>query len=319
MPPDAAPVGPREPCPCGSGERYKNCHGRQARANVGVPTERPFAGVSFERDLVALREVVPSAVMPVRLTAAAASTLGADPNRPVQLATVLPLARPALVRPDGSVWLGLQVQNPTTLDPSRDLVATLRTALQARPGSDVADVSEWAENDPPVADLFDPTCTPGDIAVHADFGWWIDRSIHDDDADLPAEVADSLARANEAAYPSARLAAAEAAYWCQIEDRFHLRWVRDEPEEALLDALARLVADGRAGVGDGSRLIGSFRTCGLVVPVWDLAPGTQPDEIEDAVAALDAAIAAAMADTSSLTGAAWSARSSLNSRQVTLR
>ena len=27
---DAAKVGRNDPCPCGSGKKYKNCHGRQA-------------------------------------------------------------------------------------------------------------------------------------------------------------------------------------------------------------------------------------------------------------------------------------------------
>ena len=44
-------VGPREPCPCGSGKRYKACHGSAGGAYVA----RPFAGLVAERDLVALR------------------------------------------------------------------------------------------------------------------------------------------------------------------------------------------------------------------------------------------------------------------------
>jgi len=286
-----------------------------------VPVERPFAGVPFERDLVALRELVPSAVLAVTLADGAAGRLGATEaaERPIRLTTVLPLARPALVRPDGGVWLGLQVQDPTTLDPGRDLVATLRVALATPPGNDIADIPEPIDADPPLAEVFAPI-TPADLAVHADFGWWIDDSLRGEDTDeLPADVQASLERANQVAYPSARLGTAQAAYWCQIDDRVHVRWVRDEPEEALLDALARLQADGRAGLGAGSRLVGSFRTCGLVVPVWDLAPGTQPDQVEEPVAVLDEALTAALADSSPLTGAQRSARNNLNSRQVTLR
>ena len=35
-------VGPREPCPCGSGKRYKACHGKAG----GVFVARPFANRS---------------------------------------------------------------------------------------------------------------------------------------------------------------------------------------------------------------------------------------------------------------------------------
>ena len=53
----------------------------------------------------------------------------------------------------------------------------------------------------------------------------------------------------------------------------HLRWVMPDPEDALLDALARLHAAGRDTLVDGSRLVGMFRAHGLLAPVWDLAAG----------------------------------------------
>src|SRR3712207_7242618 len=61
----AAPAGenPRRPCPCGSGKRYKACHG--AGDDVIVP--RPFAGLAAECELVALREFLPSATAPLPL------------------------------------------------------------------------------------------------------------------------------------------------------------------------------------------------------------------------------------------------------------
>ena len=55
-------VGLREACPCGSGKRYKACHGRRARAAEAQLVTRPFEGLAGECDLVALREIVPSAV-----------------------------------------------------------------------------------------------------------------------------------------------------------------------------------------------------------------------------------------------------------------
>src|SRR5690349_10677351 len=88
-------IGPREPCPCGSGKRYKACHGSAG----GVFVARPFAGLTAECDLVALRELVPSATAPLKVG-----------DRVVQLGTLLPGAAPAMVRDSGEVWLGLQVQ-----------------------------------------------------------------------------------------------------------------------------------------------------------------------------------------------------------------
>ncbi|HLR55574.1 MAG TPA: DUF5926 family protein, partial [Actinomycetales bacterium] len=56
-------VGPRQPCPCGSGKRYKVCHGKAKRAARAAETfvARPFEGLPNEVDWVALREIVPAA------------------------------------------------------------------------------------------------------------------------------------------------------------------------------------------------------------------------------------------------------------------
>ncbi|HRI96615.1 MAG TPA: DUF5926 family protein, partial [Nocardioides sp.] len=103
-------VGPRQPCPCGSGKRYKACHGAEGGA-AAVYVARPFEGLPSECDLVALRELVPAATAPLTVS-------GSD--RPVTLCTLLPMAAPAMYRDSGQVWLGLQVQHSFG-DPSRDL------------------------------------------------------------------------------------------------------------------------------------------------------------------------------------------------------
>ena len=81
---DIPVVGMREPCPCGSGRRYKACHGRVIEATDDA---RPFEAFVSEADLVALKELVPSATTPLKLLA--------DPTRDVTLVTVLPMAYPA--------------------------------------------------------------------------------------------------------------------------------------------------------------------------------------------------------------------------------
>ena len=73
-------VGSREPCPCGSGRRYKACHGRAERERTHQVVARPFAGLTDECDWVALREIVPAATGRVRLRA--------QPSTPVTVATV---------------------------------------------------------------------------------------------------------------------------------------------------------------------------------------------------------------------------------------
>src|ERR671933_1806680 len=85
---------PRRPCPCGSGKRYKACHG----AGDDVIVTRPFEGLAAECDLVAMREFLPSALAPLPLAPAAAELAG---ERRVRLSTVLPGASAALVRPNG--------------------------------------------------------------------------------------------------------------------------------------------------------------------------------------------------------------------------
>jgi hypothetical protein len=88
---DIPVVGGREPCPCGSGRRYKACHGRAAAHAADALVARPFAGLASECDWVALREIVPAATAPLTLVGEPADRAG---DRVVTLATVLPLAWP---------------------------------------------------------------------------------------------------------------------------------------------------------------------------------------------------------------------------------
>jgi hypothetical protein len=265
---------------------------------------RPFAGLPFERDLVALREFVPSATAPVMLT-------DGGPFADVLLCSLLPMARPALLRPDRTLWLGLPLQRPLSLDPARNLVAAARATASLPAGSMLDDVPAWAPDDPSPHTFF---ANGGlDVTVHGGFDWWLEGQ------EVDGDTAASLERANASVYPTAKLSGVEAAYWCQIGEKVHIRWVTDFPESRLLGGLARLQAAGASGVGVGSRLVGSFRTHGLVVPVWDLPAGTQPDEVEEPMVALAARLDEAMAVEEPLDSEQLRALSLLNSRQVTLR
>ena len=293
-------VGPRQPCPCGSGKRYKACHGAPGGAG-DVYVGRPFEGLPSECDLIVLRELVPAATAPLTVK---------DTDRTVQLCTLLPMAAPAMVRDSGDVWLGLQVQHHFG-DPSRDLAAVLTRALEAEPGEGVVGLTDPPGPGPRLQDLV--TNDRLDVTVHDGFGFWVA-----DAADDPATAA-ALEQANAAASPSARLTTVEAAYWTNVGTKEHLRWVMPEPEAELLDALARLHAAGRDKIADESRLVGMFRAHGLLVPVWDLPVGTGAEALEEPAERFAADLAEALSDGSPLTGEERSARAGLANRQVTLR
>ncbi len=298
-------VGPREPCPCGSGRRYKACHGRGG-ADAVVP--RPFEGLAGESDWIALRELVPAGSLPLTLADPAAAALLGD--RPLVAATVLPLAWAAMVRSDGAVFLGVQVP-PRSGDVSRDLAATLLAALGAGPGSAVPIPGPPATG-PRLQDLLGAEAAP--LTVHDGFDFWIDGV-----AEPTGEVAASLERANSGVVPTVRLAGVEAAYWCRMGQRNHLRWVLPYPEEPLLDALARLATSDAISLGAGTRYVGSFRAHGRLVPVWDLPASMGAAEVEEPAARWWERLTDARAVTGPLGDADRRARAGLLGRQVTLR
>ena len=226
------------------------------------------------------------------------------------LATVLPMAWPGLVRQDGERFVGLQVRGGSG-DASRDVAHALEQVLDAEPGSPIAPTALPGPG-ARLQDLLDLDA-PLAVEVQSGFDFWLDEE------ERSPEVVASMERANEAVVPTVRLTSVEAAYWCEIRGRCHLRWVVPHDEDTLLDALARLHAAGTDSVGEGSRYVGSFRAHGLVVPVWDLAEGTSAEAIEEPVDAFAGRLAEALADTSPLDDAARRARSGLRSRQLTLR
>ena len=297
----AGEVGPRQPCPCGSGRRYKACHGAPGGA-APVFVARPFEGLPSECDVVALRELVPSATAPLPL-------VGEHADRTVKLVTLLPMAAPAMVREDGEIWLALQVVHNFG-DPARDLGAVLTAALaQAEPG--IVGLTDDPGEGPRRQDLVDDT--PLDITVHEGFDWWV--------ADVPdaPDLVGALEDANAAVNPTDRLTSVPAAYWTDVSTKEHLRWVMPEPEGPLLDALARLHADGKDVLVPDSRFVGMFRAHGLLTPVWDIPLGTGAEAQEEPAERFAADLAAALADDSPLTPEQRSARNGLANRQVTIR
>lgn len=266
---------------------------------------RPFEGLPGEPDWVAMREVVPAASATIRTTAEHGA-------REAVAVTVLPLAWPALKRSDGVVMLALQ-QNAGSGDASRDLAALLLRALDLEPGTPIRS-APLPEPGPRLQDVLDLS-VPFDVTVHDTFEFWTPA-----DTELPPEAV--AARDELESLPTRRLESVDAAYWTRMGGHEYLRWAQPGDEEAFMDALARLHAKRRSGLGDDGahgRFLGAFRSCGLVVPVWDLALDVPQDTLEAEALALRGRLDEALAVDAPLDGAERRARAGLVARQLTLR
>ncbi len=303
---DVPVVGPRQPCPCGSGRRYKACHGRAAARAETALVVRPFEGLASECDLVAMATLVPAATTRVRLND--------DPDRPVTLATVLPMVWPALHRSDGAIMAGLQLKGSSG-DVSRDVAAAIEEARSLPPGSPVLDTSRPGPG-PRLQDLI--VDEELDITIHEGFDYWVDAGT-EAGSNFTPEITAAIERANESITPTQRLSATPAAYWCRLGNREYLRWVLPHPEDDVLDAFARMQENGRLHLGPGTKYAGSFRALGCVVPVWELAPGDTADEVEQPVADLGEALTEALAAHEPLTNEQRRLRAGIVGRQLTVR
>ncbi|HEY7223385.1 MAG TPA: DUF5926 family protein [Micromonosporaceae bacterium] len=271
-----------------------------------VYVARPFAGLADEPEWVALRELVPAATAPLRLSEKARAEHG---ERDITLATVLPLAWPGLVKPDGRILLGLQ-RSTQSGDVSRDLALTLLLAFNTEPGGPVS-IPPLPGLGPRLQDLLCDDALA--VTIRDGFDFWID-----DEASTP-DVRASLERANASVFPTARLAAAPGAYWCRFTEKAHVRWVLGDDEDLALAALSRLSHAGELTLGPQTRFAGMFRAHGLLVPVWDLPTGPEPDAWEEPVAALAVRYATARDAGIELDAEQRRARAGLLGRQVSLR
>jgi hypothetical protein len=152
------------------------------------------------------------------------------------------------------------------------------------------------------------------VTVHEGFDFWFEGVAEDD-----ATVAATLEQLNSSIHPTARLSSVDAAYWTSVGTKEHLRWVMPYDEERLLTALARLHVSADDSLGPESRLVGSFRAHGLLVPVWDLPVGTGAEDLEGPAEAFGNRLAAALAEDGPLSDEQRAARHGLANRQVTIR
>jgi hypothetical protein len=277
---------------------------RERVRDIFVP--RPFKGLAGEGDWVAMRELVPAATASLHLVPELADKY---PDREIILATVLPLAWPALAKPDGRILLGLQ-RNTQSGDVSRDIALALLLALETEPGSSVT-VPALPGVGPRLQDIL--TSDDLEVTVQHGFDFWLDEESTDPD------VTASLERANASVFPTVRLTAAPSAYWCRFPERTHLRWVLADDEDAALAALSRISAAGGLNVGGATRFAGMFRAHGLLVPVWDLPSEADAAEWEGPLAAFADRYRMALAETRPLDADQRRARQGLLGRQLALR
>lgn len=269
---------------------------------------RPYAGFAMESDIIALQEFVPSARVKVEVK-------GID--FPVSLVTVLPGAVAAMRRAaedGGEGFVALQTQRPGD-NPNRDLAYALNWLKSAEPGA-ALEVGVADGNEPELTNLLDPKADE-EIIVEQDFNWWLTEEHQDN-----PQVAATLRRANDSVLPSEKVRAdiKGAAWWIDPGERAHIRWVRPEDENELLNALARVHAAGELNLGEGSKFAGVFRTHGVMVPVWDLDNSWEPQTWQKGLEALDKKIAEALAnDSGRFSPEEQKAKQTIVSREVTIR
>jgi hypothetical protein len=264
---------------------------------------RPFEGLPGEPDWVALKEVVPAATATARTTAEHGS-------REVLVTTVLPMGWPALHRADGVVLLALQTTTSSG-DASRDLAAHLLAALEVEPGTAVQPGALPGPG-PRLQDVLDLS-VPFEVTVEPSFSYWLAPGT-----EMTGDLQGAIEEADAGIVETVRLASVDSAYWARLGAREFLRWAQPHDEQQVLDALARLHARRESGFDD-AKFVGYFRSSGLVVPVWELARGTEAAELEKPLAEFLPRFEAALADTAPLDGNARRARAGLVARQVTLR
>lgn len=264
--------------------------------------DRPFEGIPFESELVAMREIIPSASMKVKLT----EEYGSEE---VTLVTLLPGMGAALRRSDGELLVAVQTVMSSG-DVSLDIADRTIKALELEPGDAIAQADQ-PEPGPRLQDILDLD-TDVELQIHESYDYWVDPA----DADNP-DVRAAMQQTAEQMVPTAEVPGTDGAYWCRMQREF-LRWVRPEPEAAVLDGLARL-HHRRELTFDDARFVGAFRAMGLLIPVFELPAGAEADELEKPLAEFSKKLDQAIADDEPLSPDERRTRSGIISRQVTLR
>lgn len=264
--------------------------------------ERPYEGLQAEVELVAMREILPAATAPVKTTEEYGS-------QDVTLVTLLPNMSAAVRRENGELLVAVQTVTSSG-DASRDLAALIIDALELEPG-DAIQSAELPEPGPRLPDVI--VDEKLELTLYEDFAYWMSEEEKDRD-----DVKQAIEQTRENVSPTRPVEGVPGAYWVRMTNEF-IRWIRTEDQDRVLDGLARLQTARSDGFDKDARFVGAFRGSGLLIPVWQLAPGTEADELGGPMSTFEEEFAAAINSTESLTPEERRARSGIVSRQVTLR
>lgn len=280
-------TGAREPCPCGSGKRYKACHGKESANAATTFVARPFEGLDNEEHWIAMREILPAATMHATLKDKSTLTF----------VTILPDQAAAMRTKSGRLLVAMQT--PTSSgDASRDIASAIEAAKELTSEDSLAAAPLGGTQR-----LQDMVAKADDITLHETFDFW----------ELDAEV---TSHASEGIVLTEKLDVA-GAYWCDFPERRVVRWVITTPEDRALDGLARLAARGENKCGENSRYLGAFRADGVLIPVWEV--NEDAGSVAQSMKRLSTSVLQAIGVEQPLNADERRARAGLIGRNVTLR
>lgn len=264
--------------------------------------DRPFEGLAFEPQLVAMREILPAATLPVK-------TVAEHGAEELQVVTLLPGMAAASRRKDGVLLVAAQtVMNSG--DVSLDIADRILKGLELKPGETLQQNNQPVPG-PRLQDVLDLSFESV-MELHDDYAFWVDPAELDD-----PQMKAAVEQTRDQVLPTAEVPGVDGAFWCRMQREF-VRWVRPEPEAQVLDALARMHQVRELGF-EGGRFVGAFRALGLLIPVFELEAGAEADELTKPMEAFVERFSKAMAVTDALTPEERRARAGIISRQVTLR
>ena len=264
---------------------------------------RPFEDLADEEELVAMMQLIPAATLTARLTEEHGGT-------EITFASLLPELAQGLKRADGEVLIAMQTSLHSG-DASRDVAAALQTTLGLEPGTGLT-ANALPEPGPRLQDMLDPSFD-SEFTVHESLGFWLTAEQREDPDTMRV-----IEEAKGDIAPTEPVPGVEHAYWCAMNGKEFVRWVRGEDEDDFFNAFARVHAARESDLAEGVRFIGAFRACGLAIPVWELLPGMTAADLTKPMQAMAKRLDAALADDAPLDADARRAKAGIISRQVNL-
>lgn len=264
---------------------------------------RPFADLALEGALVALQDLIPAGTLTVRLSEA-------YEGLEVQICSLLPGMAHAMVREDGLPQVAMQIAAHSA-DAGHDLAQALVAVAQAAQAQQrgVVAVDVQAPG-PSLAEVLVDEAAP--VQIHAGVEFWFAPEQLEQ-----AQVQQILEQSSAEMVPTAAVEGIDNAYWVSLGRPF-VRWVRTEEGSDVLSGLARLHAARELTLGEGTKFAGYFRTCGLLIPVWELPEGTTAADLAKPMAELGKKLTKAIASTEALTFEERKAKEGLITREVNL-